>query len=74
MSGDGSLLEFVSGMKRAREPGTFCQYNSADTQVLGHLLINAIGRTTTDYRHTTVLFPQVPGIGLFRTKLMTESN
>jgi len=57
MAGQGSLLEFVSGMTRERAPGTFCQYNSADTQVLGHLLINATGRTITDYMKEKLFDP-----------------
>ena len=57
MSGEGSLLEFVSGMARERDPGTFCQYNSADTQVLGHMLIAATGRTITDYMQEKLCDP-----------------
>lgn len=57
ISGSGSLLDFVSGMTREQEPGTFCRYNSADTQVLGHLLIAATGRTITDYMQEKLSTP-----------------
>jgi CubicO group peptidase (beta-lactamase class C family) len=57
ISGAGSLLDFVSGMTREREPGTFCQYNSADTQVLGHMLIAATGRTITAYMQEKLSTP-----------------
>lgn len=45
----GSLNDFVAGVEREREPGTYNQYNSADTQALGMLLVKATGRTITDY-------------------------
>lgn len=57
ISGSGSLIEFVSGMTREREPGTFCHYNSADTQVLGQVLIAATGRTITDYMQEKLSTP-----------------
>lgn len=57
ISGQGSLLDFVSGMTRQREPGTFCQYNSADTQVLGQMLIAATGRNITDYMQEKLVDP-----------------
>ena len=44
----GSLDDFVAGMSRATEPDTLCQYNSADTQALGMLVIGATGRTLTE--------------------------
>lgn len=56
-SGAGSLLQFVSGMERQREPGTFCQYNSADTQVLGHVLIAATGTSITEYMQSRLSDP-----------------
>ena len=43
--------------KAEREPGTFCQYNSADTQVLGHLLIAATGQTVAQYMQTKLVDP-----------------
>lgn len=57
MAGRGSMLEFVSGMARENEPGTVCRYNSADTQVLGHMLIAATGRTLTDYMQEKLCDP-----------------
>lgn len=45
----GSMNEFAASLVREREPGTFNQYNSTDTQVLGMLLTNATGRPITDY-------------------------
>ncbi len=57
LSGIGSLLEFVGGMECEREPGTNCHYNSADTQVLGHMLIAATGRTITDYMQEKLCDP-----------------
>ncbi|MEM7069899.1 MAG: serine hydrolase [Pseudomonadota bacterium] len=45
----GSLNEFAGTIVRQREPGTYNLYNSVDTQVLGMLLVNATGRTITDY-------------------------
>ncbi len=45
----GSLDEFVMTVNPDREPGSFNQYNSADTQALGMLLTRATGRSITDY-------------------------
>ncbi len=49
MAGKGSLSDFVNKIEQATEPGTFCQYNSADTQVLGMLLVAATGHSLADY-------------------------
>jgi CubicO group peptidase (beta-lactamase class C family) len=49
MAGERSLAEFVSQIEQETEPGTFCQYNSADTQALGMLLTAATGRSISDY-------------------------
>lgn len=54
---DGSLDRFVAGMTRAVEPGTVCQYNSADTQALGQLLVRATGRSVADYMHDKLVEP-----------------
>ena len=43
IAGGGSLDAYVAGMKRAQPSGTLCQYNSADTQALGMLLVGANG-------------------------------
>jgi CubicO group peptidase (beta-lactamase class C family) len=45
----GALNAFASSLARARDPGTYRLYNSADTQVLGMLLLNATGRAVHDY-------------------------
>lgn len=45
----GSLNEFAATLTRDNEPGTFNRYNSTDTQVLGMLLVEATGRSITDY-------------------------
>ena len=45
----GSLDEFTASLKPQREPGTFNQYNSADTQALGMLVARATGRSLTNY-------------------------
>lgn len=45
----GSLNELTATLSREREPGTYNQYNSMDTQALGMLLTSATGRTVTDY-------------------------
>ncbi len=53
----GSLDEFITTLKREREPGTFNQYNSADTQVLGALLVSATGQSVTDYMQEKIWQP-----------------
>ncbi|MDF1687970.1 MAG: serine hydrolase [Parvibaculaceae bacterium] len=45
----GSFSEFVTTMKREKEPGTYNRYNSASTQVLGSLLLAATGQPIQDY-------------------------
>jgi CubicO group peptidase (beta-lactamase class C family) len=49
MAVGGDLKAFVATLEREREPGTYNQYNSMDTQVLGLLLVNATGRPIFDY-------------------------
>jgi CubicO group peptidase (beta-lactamase class C family) len=53
----GSLDEFITTLKPEREPGTYNQYNSADTQVLGALLVAATGKTITDYMQEKIWQP-----------------
>jgi len=57
MAGQGSLSEFVRGIKLAVEPGTRCQYNSADTQVLGLLLAAVTGTTLSAYMQQKLCEP-----------------
>lgn len=49
MAGNSGLSDFVGGIEPATAPGTFCQYNSADTQALGMLLVATTGRPIADY-------------------------
>ncbi|MEM7118478.1 MAG: serine hydrolase domain-containing protein [Chloroflexota bacterium] len=44
-----SINRYVATLEREFEPGTFNRYNSADTQALGLLLVNATGRSISDY-------------------------
>jgi len=57
MAGEESLAEFVENIENAAEPGTLCQYNSADTQALGMLLVNATGRSITSYMQEKICQP-----------------
>lgn len=57
IAGGGSLDDYVAGMKREHPPGTLCQYNSADTQALGMLLVAATGRSITDYMQEKLYEP-----------------
>ncbi len=44
----GSLDEFAASLEREREPGTFNNYVSVDTHVLGMMLVNVTGKTLTE--------------------------
>ena len=57
MAGETSLEDFVAGMVAECPPGTLCQYNSADTQVLGLLLTYATGKSITDYMQEKLCEP-----------------
>jgi len=57
MAGDSSLADFVGTIKQATEPGTLCQYNSADTQALGMLLVSVTGRSIADYMQEKLGIP-----------------
>lgn len=57
MAPGGSLGAFIATMTREREPGTLCQYNSADTQALGMLLVAATGRPVADYMQEKLCEP-----------------
>lgn len=48
-AGVGSFSDFMMTMVRETEPGTLCQYCSADTQALGMLVAGATGRSITAY-------------------------
>ena len=49
MAFGGSFDEFATSLVNEREPGTFLNYVSLDTHVLGMVLRNATGRTFVDY-------------------------
>ncbi len=53
----GSLNEFTATLQRQREPGTYNQYNSADTQALAMLISRATGRSLTDYMTEKLWLP-----------------
>ncbi|MFJ1574965.1 MULTISPECIES: serine hydrolase domain-containing protein [unclassified Streptomyces] len=53
----GSIHDFVASMTREFTPGTVCRYNSADTQVLGELVVRATGRTLADYMQEKLCEP-----------------
>ncbi len=57
MAGFHSLENVIAKIQPQREPGTFNQYNSADTQVLGMALRNATGRSITDLTQTQLWGP-----------------
>lgn len=57
MAGASTLDNFVAGMQRERAPGTLCQYNSADTQALGMLLVQTTGRDIADYMQEKLCEP-----------------
>ncbi|MEM1436150.1 MAG: serine hydrolase [Pseudomonadota bacterium] len=67
MAGVGTMDAFLATMERANEPGTVCRYNSADTQALGSLLVNATGRSISDYMQEKLVDPlgfEAPGYWL----------
>lgn len=45
----GSLNSFATGLERKWEPGTYNNYVSVDTHVLGMLLVKQTGRSLADY-------------------------
>ena len=57
MAPGGSLDRFVATAVPESAPGTVCQYNSADTQALGTLLVRATGRSITDYMQEHLFEP-----------------
>ena len=57
MAGEEPFDEFMANTVRERESGTLCLYNSGDTQALGMLLVNATGRTITDYMQEKLCEP-----------------
>ena len=57
MAGESSLATFVSSIEGETEPGSVCQYNSADTQALGMLVVEATGRSISDYMQEKLCEP-----------------
>ncbi len=53
----GSMDDFVTTLRREREPGTVLHYNSMDTQALGMLLVRATGRSIADYMQDKLWHP-----------------
>lgn len=45
------MRDFAKRLKRARPPGTYNLYVSIDTQVLGMILVQATGKSVTEYMH-----------------------
>ena len=57
MEPGGSLDAFVPTLVGESKPGTVCRYNSAETQVLGMLLVAATGRSISDYIYEKLCDP-----------------
>lgn len=52
-----SMNAFTATLVREREPGTYNYYNSADTQALGMLLVEATSRSLADYAQEKLWHP-----------------
>ena len=48
IAGEGSLDGFAASLEREREPGTYNNYVSVDTHVLGMMLVRVTGKTLTE--------------------------
>ncbi len=46
------MAEFAKTLKRDHEPGTYNQYVSINTQILGMILVSATGESITDFMQT----------------------
>ncbi len=57
MAGATSLATFVASIEQETEPGSLCQYNSADTQALGMMLVAATGRSIASYMQEKLCEP-----------------
>ncbi|MEP3889194.1 MAG: serine hydrolase domain-containing protein [Hellea sp.] len=53
----GSLDKFVTTIGPDIQPGTYNRYNSADTQVLGRLLVKVSGQTLSEYMQAKIWAP-----------------
>ncbi|MEN7342173.1 MAG: serine hydrolase [Pseudomonadota bacterium] len=53
----GSLDRFIAKIEPELPPGSFNRYNSADTQVLGRLLVKVSGQSLSDYMQTALWTP-----------------
>lgn len=56
-TGEGSFNAIPPTLKPERAPGTFNRYNSAETQVLGMLLVAVTGRSIRDYMEEKLWHP-----------------
>jgi len=52
-----SLEDFSKTLQNEREPGTYCQYVSIDTQVLGQLLKEITGKSISEYYKEKLWIP-----------------
>ncbi|MFK7915340.1 MAG: serine hydrolase domain-containing protein [Pseudomonadales bacterium] len=57
MAGQGTFDAFIASLVPDKPPGSLCRYNSADTQALGSLLVNATGRSIADYMYEKLIEP-----------------
>lgn len=57
IAGGESLDSFIASLQRKAEPGTICEYSSADTQALGMLLRAVTGRPIAEYMHEQLCEP-----------------
>jgi len=53
----GSLDDFAIGLEQERKPGTFNNYVSVDTHVLGMMLVRVTGKTLTQYLEENIWKP-----------------
>ena len=71
IAGRGSLDEFATSLGREREPGTYNNYVSVDTHVLGMMLVRVTGRTLTDLLQEQIWKP----LGMeFEANWMTDGE
>lgn len=57
MAGEAPFEDFMASTVSERESGSLCLYNSGDTQALGMLIVNATGRTISDYMQEKLCEP-----------------
>ena len=57
IANNGSLNDFAKSLNREREPGTYNNYVSVDTHVLGMMLVNVTGKTLSSYLQEKIWGP-----------------